>query len=177
MDTQKQIDAAPPEGADNGEKIFCGKFASVGELERAYDSLQSEFTRRCQLNALLKRRLEESAAKSSDGDGKHAEQEAEKEPSTATASGGVNAPPSECGEGEKRGAAVLDEQTRRRSSSNFCKTFAAQSRRRRSRRAARSTPFRLKDQRALPRREGSSKACSKMEDFKQWLHSKQRKRP
>lgn len=112
MDTQKQIDAAPPEGADNGEEIFCGKFASVGELERAYDSLQSEFTRRCQLNAQLKRRLEESAAKSSDGDGKHAEQEAEKEPSTATASGGVNAPPSECGEGEKRGAAVLDEQTR-----------------------------------------------------------------
>ena len=35
MDTQKQIDAAPPEGADNGEKIFCGKFASVGELAQS----------------------------------------------------------------------------------------------------------------------------------------------
>ena len=108
MDTQKQIDAAPPEGAVNGEKIFCGKFADVGELERAYASLQSEFTRRCQLNAQLKRRLEESAAKPSDGDGKHAEQEAEKEPSTETESGGVNAPPSECG---KQGF-VLDDQTR-----------------------------------------------------------------
>ena len=112
MDTQKQIEAAPPEGEDNGGKIFCGKFASVGELERAYDSLQSEFTRKCQLNAQLKRQLEESAAKSSDGDGKHAEQEAEIEPSTATASGGVNAPPSDSGECGKNCGVVLDEETR-----------------------------------------------------------------
>ncbi len=112
MDTQKQVDAAPPEGADNGEKIFCGKFATVGELERAYDCLQSEFTRKCQLNAQLKRRLEDSAATHEEGNGKHAEQEEENEPSAAPCDGCVDAPPSDRGGDLNSGAPVLDDETR-----------------------------------------------------------------
>lgn len=57
-DSQKQTPAAPQIGGENGERVFCGKFASAGELEKAYDSLQSAFTRKCQRSAELERKLE-----------------------------------------------------------------------------------------------------------------------
>ncbi len=84
--TQKQISSAPPEGADNGSKIFCGKFATVGELEKAYAGLQSEFTRKCQRNALLEQRLQQmSTAAAGQGEGAQARQDVQvQEPRAAT---------------------------------------------------------------------------------------------
>lgn len=114
MDTQKQIVTAPPEGADNGNRIFCGKFASVGELEKAYDSLQSEFTRKCQRNAWLEKRFEESeAARGETGkDGKHTGEEGKDTPSTSVsgADGAVQARPS--GRGGGGTVPALDDETR-----------------------------------------------------------------
>ena len=62
---QKQTENVPlaePCAAD-GDKdrpAFCNKFATADELERAYDNLQREFTKKCQQNSELTRALAEA---------------------------------------------------------------------------------------------------------------------
>lgn len=62
---QKQTENVPlaePCAAD-GDKdrpAFCNKFATSDELERAYDNLQREFTKKCQQNSELTRALAEA---------------------------------------------------------------------------------------------------------------------
>lgn len=51
---------APVEASEDKERTaFCNKFATADELEKAYDSLQREFTKKCQVNSRLSRELEE----------------------------------------------------------------------------------------------------------------------
>ncbi len=77
-ETQKQTETLPlaePQEAqaeDKEQTAFCNKFATAGELEKAYGNLQREFTRKCQQNAQLSRELESyraGAAKEAEGDG------------------------------------------------------------------------------------------------------------
>lgn len=63
-DMQKQTESLPLGGndcvevADKEKPAFCNKFATAGELEKAYDSLQKEFTRKCQQNSELTKALQ-----------------------------------------------------------------------------------------------------------------------
>lgn len=64
-DTQKQTETVSPAEpcAADGDKdrpAFCNKFATADELERAYDNLQREFTKKCQQNSELTRALAEA---------------------------------------------------------------------------------------------------------------------
>ncbi len=83
-DTQKQTEALPPEtgnGEPDKEKTaFCNKFATADELERAYDNLQREFTRKCQQYSRLEKEM--SRLKSADAKG-----EESAEPQTARPEG------------------------------------------------------------------------------------------
>ena len=63
-EVQKQTEDLSPEAhvdeaADKERTAFCNKFATADELEKAYDSLQREFTKKCQVNSRLSRELEE----------------------------------------------------------------------------------------------------------------------
>lgn len=62
-EVQKQTEALSPDtpaevSEDKERTVFCNKFATADELEKAYDSLQKEFTRKCQVNSELSRQLE-----------------------------------------------------------------------------------------------------------------------
>lgn len=62
-DMQKQTESLPLEAQetameDKEKTAFCNKFATAGELEKAYDNLQREFTKKCQQNSELTRALE-----------------------------------------------------------------------------------------------------------------------
>ena len=59
-EVQKQTEDLSPEAhvdeaADKERTAFCNKFATADELEKAYDSLQREFTKKCQVNSRLSR--------------------------------------------------------------------------------------------------------------------------
>lgn len=59
---QKQTETVPLEepcavNEDKDRPAFCNKFATADELERAYDNLQREFTKKCQQNSELTRAL------------------------------------------------------------------------------------------------------------------------
>lgn len=65
-DTQKQTENVPREEdkahtADKDKPAFCNKFATADELEKAYDNLQREFTKKCQQNSELSRALKQTA--------------------------------------------------------------------------------------------------------------------
>lgn len=69
-DMQKQTEAIPLEvqesaTEDKEKTAFCNKFSTAEELEKAYDNLQREFTKKCQQNSELTRALK--AAKSANG--------------------------------------------------------------------------------------------------------------
>lgn len=67
---QKQTENVPLDAtetadvADKEKPAFCNKFATADELEKAYDNLQREFTKKCQQNAQLSRALETARAES-----------------------------------------------------------------------------------------------------------------
>lgn len=62
-DMQKQTETLPlapqTSAAEDKERTaFCNKFATADELEKAYDNLQREFTKKCQQNSELTRALQ-----------------------------------------------------------------------------------------------------------------------
>lgn len=64
-DMQKQTENVSPAepcaaDVDKDRPAFCNKFATADELERAYDNLQREFTKKCQQNSELTRALAEA---------------------------------------------------------------------------------------------------------------------
>lgn len=91
-DMQNQTEVIPPEAphGEQGDKektAFCNKFATADELEKAYDSLQKEFTKKCQVNSRLSRELEELKSKAG------AQGETQGEPQTARPEGRENETP------------------------------------------------------------------------------------
>lgn len=61
---QKQTEIVSPDQqeavvGDKDRTAFCNKFATADELEKAYDNLQREFTKKCQANSRLSRELDE----------------------------------------------------------------------------------------------------------------------
>lgn len=101
-DTQKQTEQLPlaesadANGNDKERPAFCNKFSSAEELEKAYDNLQREFTKKCQANSALVRELE--AARS----GERKEDEGEREPQAARPEGQhTDLPTADNGDGAK----------------------------------------------------------------------------
>lgn len=83
QEEQKQTDIIPPEQTDGAatdieqspvekpetdkdKTVFCNKFSSAQELEKAYDNLQREFTKKCQRNSDLTKKLAEVQSKMQD---------------------------------------------------------------------------------------------------------------
>ncbi len=96
-EVQKQTEDLSPaapvgEPEDKERTAFCNKFATADELERAYDSLQREFTRKCQANSRLSREIEElrNAKATTDGEPPTARPEG-REIETPTALNGAEA--------------------------------------------------------------------------------------
>lgn len=99
-DTQKQTeqlplaDTANADGKDKERPAFCNKFSSAEELEKAYDNLQREFTKKCQANSALVRELETARS------GERKEDEGEREPQTSRPEGQhTDLPTAENGDG------------------------------------------------------------------------------
>lgn len=54
-----QEDKIMTDGQDKDKTVFCNKFSSAEELEKAYNNLQKEFTKKCQQNAMLIKKFNE----------------------------------------------------------------------------------------------------------------------
>lgn len=84
---QKQTETLPlgingdVDAADKEKTAFCNKFATADELEKAYDNLQREFTRKCQQNSALSKALEQAKCHAGEGEENKITADTCKEPS------------------------------------------------------------------------------------------------